>query len=407
MPGDEFDPRVFEHNDERFIADPYPFYAYMRRCSPRYRAAHLFGGAWLVFCHDDARQLLCDPRLSTSRARLPVAGLRAEQRAEFEDMFRAFDGWIAFNEDHRHLCMRQHALKAAVQLRPENLLPRVRRLIDTLMRQRAEPGRFDVMQDLATPLPGLALAELLGVPAADAPRLKSWSQDISRLYGSTNLAPQDIRPIRDSALALLGYLDEIARSDNHEGSLLHELMGMEVKGYRPGRSEAVAQVVMLLFAALEPTAYLVGNAIAALQAHPDQLALVQQEPELLDALVEETLRYDTPVQFVGRLVREAFTWKDCRMETGQVVLSYVASAHRDAGHYHQPDSFRLKRSDSQHLAFGQGAHYCLGAPAVRVIAAETLGAVLRHYPTLAPAPGAATRFNSNLGFRGRTSLVLC
>ncbi|RQQ60693.1 cytochrome P450 [Burkholderia stagnalis] len=401
----EFDPRVFEHNDAAFIADPYPFYAYMRQHMRRYRADHLFGGAWLMFAYRDACELLRDPRLSASRARLPVAGLPEAARHEFEDMFSVFDDWIAFNEFHRHMQMRRQAHKAMGRLMPEQLRPAVRRIVDGLLRERNEQDRIDVVTELAAPLPALVLAELLGVPRADAIQLKSWSDDIARLYGSTNLPLDEMRRIRRSALALLSYLDDRAVHGTG-GSVLDDLMAVEVDGYRPGRREAVAQAVMLLFAAIEPTAYLVGNAVAALQHFPDQLPLLHRNPDLVGALVEETLRYDTPVQFVGRLVREDFVWDSCRMREGQAVLCYVASAHRDSAHYRNPDRFDLMRGDARHLAFGHGTHYCLGDPAVRVIAGEALSAILRHFPSLTRDTNAPTVFNSNLGFRGRTSLTV-
>ncbi|NTZ05501.1 cytochrome P450 [Burkholderia metallica] len=405
MHGAEFDPRVFEHNDAAFFADPYPFYAYMRQHMHRYRAEHLFGGAWLMFGYHDIRELLQDPRLSTSRARLPIAGLPKAAWDEFEDMFSFFDGWIAFNEFHQHLKMRRQAHQAMALLMPTQLRPRVRRITNTLLRGRQDRDRLDVMTELATPLPALVLAELLGVPYADSVRLKAWSDDISRLYGSTNLPLDEIRRIRTSALALLAYLDDLAAHSDARGTLLGDLMNIEVDAYRPDRREAIAQVVMLLFAAIEPTAYLVGNAIAALQNHPEQLARLHQNLDLVGALVEETLRYDTPVQFVGRLVREDFLWNGCQMREGQVVLGYVASAHRDSTHYHDPDRFELGRSDARNLAFGCGTHYCLGAPTVRVVAEEALGAILRHFPSLTRTDTPAT-FNTNLGFRGRTSLVV-
>ncbi|MCA8257104.1 cytochrome P450 [Burkholderia sp. AU31624] len=402
----EFDPRIFEHNDDAFIADPYPFYAYMRQHMSRYRAEHLFGGAWLMFSYLDVCELLRAPWLSTSRARLPVKGLADATRSEFEDMFSVFDGWIAFNEFHQHMRMRRQAHSAMARLMPESLCPCVRRIIGSLLVERKDEHRLDVMAELATPLPALVLAELFGVPKSDAILLKAWADDISRLYGSTNLPLDEIRRIRSSALALLSYLDDLAKHPNSSHSLLGDLMNIEVDGYRPGRREAIAQAVMLLFAAIEPTAYLVGNAVAALQRHPEQLAILHRKPDLVGALVEETLRYDTPVQFVGRLVREDFVWKDCRMFEGQVVLCYVASAHRDSAHYHAPDQFNLMRDDVHHLAFGRGAHYCLGAPTVRIIAGEALGAVLRYFPGLGRAPDTKVAFNNNLGFRGRTSLTI-
>ncbi|WP_176016877.1 cytochrome P450 [Burkholderia sp. BCC0398] len=402
----EFDPRVFEHNDDAFIADPYPFYAYMRQHMGCYQADHLFGGAWLMFRYHDILELLHDQRLSTSRARLPVVGLAKSAQDEFDDIFSLFDDWIAFNEFHRHAQMRRQAQKAMAPLMPGQLRPRVRRITDALLREREDPNRLDVMTELATPLPVLVLAELLGVPYVDAGRIKTWSDDIARLYGSTNLPLDEIRRIRISALELIAYLDDLAIRCAPSDSLLGALMSIEVDGYRPGRREAIAQTVMLLFAAIEPTSYLVGNAVAALQNHPEQLARLHRSPGLAGALVTETLRYDTPVQFVGRLVRKDFLWNGCRMREGQVVLSYVASAHRDPEHYRAPNRFDLARSDARNLAFGCGAHYCLGAPTVRVIAEEALQAIVQNFPSLAPAPDTSISFNTNLGFRGRTSLAI-
>lgn len=398
---DAFDAAVFEHNDTRFIEDPYPFYAIMRERFPRYSAERLFGGALLFFRYDDIAKLLKDPRLSTSRARLPVAGLGSAQAAEFEPMFSSFDDWIAFNEFDQHRRMRRHAERTSAPLRIRELTPRVTRIVEELMADAGDA--IDVMSDLAFQLPGRVLAEVFGVPRHDVPQLITWSDDIAHLYGSTNLAAAEIRRIACSAGKLLGYLDRLADNAGPD-SLLTHMMSREVGGYRPTRAQAVAHCVMLLFAALEPTAYLVGNTVAALQEHPDQLEILRSRPALTANTVEEVLRYDTPVQFVGRIARQDFTYEDCRIRRGQAVLCYVASAHRDPACYDAPELLDVQRQRIRHLAFGRGAHLCLGASMVRVVATEAVRAIIREFPELSADRDGAVVWNTNLGFRGRRRL---
>ncbi|GAA0357709.1 cytochrome P450 [Streptomyces blastmyceticus] len=398
------DPEIFGHNKQEFIEDPYPFYAQMRSNQPIFRSPR-FDGAWMLFRHRDMIRLAIDPRLSSSRARLPAAKIPVPCRAEFEDMFTAFERWMAFKDGGCHRQRRRQAVWALAYLTEEHLTPLVREVAGQLRQQlKAEPA-VDVMGSFAEPLPALVIAELLRAPASMAPVLKGWADDIADLYGSTDLRVEDIRRIQGSALHLLDYLRSLATTGD-PASILAHIQAHSVDGYRPSQDQAIALCIQLMFAGMEPTRYLVGNAVRALNQHPGQLDLLRRQPNLMPGAVDEFLRYDTPVQFTARTAATSFTYEGHRISAGDPVLFYTASAHRDPEAWDRPDDLDITRSPNPHLGFGRGPHYCLGSTFARVVCQEALSVLLDEFPVLQLHRPQALDWNTNLGFRGYRSLYL-
>jgi cytochrome P450 len=180
----------------------------------------------------------------------------------------------------------------------------------------------------------------------------------------------------------------------------------ETGGFRFTPETAAAQGMLLMFAGLEPTRYLIGNAIRLLLAYPDQRDLLQANPALIPQAVEEFLRHSTPVQYIGRTAACSFTYKGNRIEQGQVVLLVVASANRDSTVFTDPDILNLARPANRHLSFGQGPHACIGAHLVRLQTTIALQTILTRFPRLTLREGAAPVWNNNLGFHGPASLLV-
>jgi hypothetical protein len=169
---------------------------------------------------------------------------------------------------------------------------------------------------------------------------------------------------------------------------------------------AAAQCMLLMFAGLEPTRYLIGNAIWALHQNPAQRRALAEDQDLLPVAVEEFLRHGTPVQYIGRMAATSFSYKGHRFKEGQLVLPYVGSANRDPAAFANPDTLDLSREPNPHLSFGAGPHACVGATLVRQQVQIALSLLLRRYPSLDVCPDTAPVWNTNLGFHGPTSLTV-
>ncbi len=386
--------------DPAMRPDPYPVLAGLREASPFTEA----GGALVVAGrHEDCSAILRDPRASSERNRslLSPPGLR-EQRAP---SFLSLDP-----PDHTRL--RRLVSQAFAPRVIARLAPRIREICGDLLTTAGPDGaagQIEVVSQLAYPLPVRIICELLGVPPADHARFAGWSASLAQ-----SLQPQFTEP--DPSLAARAeqargefaayFLELIAARRARPGDdLLSGLIRAEEDGQRLSEPELIATCVLLLVAGHETTVGLISNAILALLRHPDQLAALRADPGLAAGAVEETLRYDTPVQITGRVARGGMRVGDVSVPDGAVLMLLLAATGRDPGVFTDPDRFDIRRAPGPHLAFAAGPHYCLGAAlarlegtiAVREFAARVAG------PELDPA---GLTYKPNLNLRGPERLVV-
>jgi cytochrome P450 len=373
---------VFPYDDPEFVADPFPFYKELRGQGPVRRVVALRGiEAWLITRYDDGIAALSDPRFSSDLRdatdtrlmdRLPTT----ERESFMRSMIRVGP------PDHTRL--RRLVSKAFTARRVAALRPRIQEITDGLLDGVLPAGRADLVADLALPLPVTVISELLGVPAEDRSGFQKWTDvmlgqhpdhfDKDAMdeawrkmwyYLEDLLADKRARPADDLLSALIAARDG-------EGSL--------------DEDELVAMAFLLLVAGYITTVNLIGGGVAALLAHPDQLKLVRDDPGLLPGAVEEFLRYDGPVNpGVVRFPTEDVEIGGVPIPRGATVLIATAIADRDPSVFTDPDRLDVTRRENAHLAFGHGAHYCLGAPLARLEGEIAIGTVLRRLPNLALA----------------------
>ncbi|MFI1397962.1 cytochrome P450 [Streptomyces sp. NPDC020681] len=401
----EFDPAAFSLSNPDLIADPYPAYALMRSADPIHRSA-MYGGSWVLFAYEDVAALLCDPRLTNNRATLPLKALPAGQRAEFADIVPVLDNWVAFFDGSRHWMRRRH-MNQVCDLFTKDVLTRViQESIDMLLDRWN--GRHDVIADFARPLPAIVITRLLGSPWEDHEKLAAWSDRIAYLFGASALTVDDLRAGQAALHAFASYLREQAHEAMCTGAttMVTRMTSETTREFSFTVEEACAQAMLLMFAGVEPTRYLIGNAVHALDASPRQRRLVTFSERTRAIAVEEFLRHGTPVQYIGRMAAEDFTYKGHRIEAGQPVLLYVGSANRDAAQFPDPEVLDLTRRPNLHLALGKGPHNCIGAFLVRVQTAMALHSLLTRFPDLRVVKETAPISNTNLGFHGFNSLTV-
>ncbi|WP_413101624.1 cytochrome P450 family protein [Streptomyces sp. Inha503] len=390
QPRDSSAPTLFTWE---FATDPYPAYAWLRDHAPVHRTTLPSGvDAWLVTRYADARRALADPRLSKNPQRHSAAahargkvGIPGERRAELMTHLLNIDP-----PDHTRL--RRLVSKAFTPRRVAAFAPRVRTLTDQLIDAFEERGGADLIHEFAFPLPIYAICDLLGVPREDQDDFRDWAGAMIRHGGGPRGGvARAVKRIR----AYLGELIhrkrlELAeRGEEEDGEdLISGLIRASDHGEHLTENEAAAMAFILLFAGFETTVNLIGNGVYALLRHPEQRALMQRALEegderLLAAGVEELLRYDGPVEIATwRFATEPVTLAGQRIAEGEPVLVVLAAADRDPERFAEPDVLDLTRRDNQHLGYGHGIHYCLGAPLARLEAQTAIATLLRRLPGL-------------------------
>lgn len=402
-----FRPESFRLSNPELFRDPYPAYRMLREQAPVHYSS-MYGGSWVLSAYDDVAALLQDPRLTNDRATLPLMALPAGQRGEFSDIVAALKDWVAFFDGEPHAVQRQHMDQVFRILAPSRMLPVIQEVVDHLIDAWGTRNRVDLVADFARPLPAMVITRLLGAPAADHELLARWSDDIAYLFGASDLTLTDVRRGQASIHAFAGYLEDLATqvAGSKPGSLLGRLLSSETAGFRFTEAQARAQCMLLMFAGLEPTRYLVANAVWSLDEHPDQKAMLLSDPRLWTAAVEEFLRHDTPVQYIGRMAAESFEYRGHHIEKGQVVMLLAGSANRDPKRFPEPDRLDIRRAPNPHLAFGRGPHHCIGAGLVRLQTKVALRALFDRVPDLRICQVPTPVWNTNLGFHGFHSLTV-
>jgi cytochrome P450 PksS len=305
--------------------------------------------------------------------------------------------------DHTRLRALVH--KAFTPRRVEQLRGRIQTLVDDLLTAARGKREIELVADLALPLPATVIADLLGVPSSDRRRFHRWSARIVAISSG-----RDMVLAVHSVLAFMRYLRRLCaqRRTQPQDDLVTALNEAEEAGDVLSEDELLAMVFLLLVAGHETTVNLIASGTLALLQHPEQLARLRDDPASIRTAIEELLRYTSPVEMATeRYARDDVALAGVAIPRGDLVLGVLGSANRDSAQFAHPDALDVVREPNRHLAFGQGAHYCLGAPLARLegqIAIETL---LRRLPDvrLARAPE-SLRWRRGLTLRGLETLPL-
>jgi cytochrome P450 len=349
-----------------FVANPYPVYAELRAAGRIHY--HEETNQWIVPHHGDVSALLRDRRFG--RTYHHVATHAEMGRPEDPDSTRPF--WhlirngILDMEPPDHTRVRRLVAKAFTPKMVEGLRPTIRRLMDGLVDRVDGAGEFDLIREIAEPLPVTVIAELLGIPEPDRHHLRPWSAEICRMY-ELNPTEEDARAASAASVAFSEYLRGLIgerRKDPAE-DLITELVHVVDEGDRLTEDEMIGTCVLILNAGHEATVNVTGNGWWALFRNPDQLALLRRDPALVPRAVEELMRYDTPLQMFERWVLEDAEICGALVPKGQELALLFGSANHDPAAFDRPDDLDLNRHHNPHMSFGAGIHFCLGAPLAR------------------------------------------
>ncbi|MFJ2742630.1 cytochrome P450 [Streptomyces sp. NPDC087440] len=391
-----------------FATDPYPAYAWLREHAPVHRTRLPSGvEAWLVTRYADAKQALADQRLSKNPANHAGSahakgktGIPGERSADLMTHLLNIDP-----PDHTRL--RRLVSKAFTPRTVAEFAPRVQELTDRLIDNFAGEGSADLIHEFAFPLPIYAICDLLGVPREDQDDFRDWAGMMIRHGGGPRGG------VARSVKKMRNYLAELIHRKREDlgDDLISNLIRASDHGEHLTENEAAAMAFILLFAGFETTVNLIGNGVYALLRNPEQrerlqAALAAGDTGLLATGVEELLRYDGPVELATwRYATEALTLGGQEIGEGDPVLVVLAAADRDPERFQHPDTLDLSRRDNQHLGYGHGIHYCLGAPLARLEAQTALATLLTRLPDLRlAAEPADLRWRGGLIMRGLRTL---
>jgi cytochrome P450 len=383
-------------------ANPYPAYSRIRECGPL-QFPDMTLNVFSSF--QDCDDVLRHPSSASDRLKSTAAQREIAEGAEARPI--GPPGFL-FLDPPDHTRLRKLVSKAFAPKVVKALEPDITALVDSLLDKATAAGRFEVIDDLAYPLPVAVICRLLGVPIEDEPQFSQASALLAAaldpVISFTGQAPDSVDEMFQAGLWLRGYLrDLIARRRSDPGDdLMSALIHVEESGDQLTEEEVIATCNLLLVAGHETTVNLIANAILAMLRHPTQWAALSADPQRVSAVVEETMRYDPPVQLMGRIAADDMTIGDTTVPKGDVMMLLLAAAHHDPAAVDRPDEFDPDRETIRHLGFGKGPHFCLGAPLARLEAAVALSKVTARFPQarLAGEP----QYKPNLTLRGMASL---
>jgi len=344
--------------------------------------ARYFNGApiWLVSRYEDIRAVLQDPGISSnphSRAADGFPDVAAGQPAAFRPYAKLSIGTMD-PPDHSRL----HRLlsQAFNPRRVQQLRPRIQQLTDDLLDRRPGSDEVDLLEFLAYPLPISVICELIGVPPEQRERWSGWTQEL------TWATPDRIAAAAGGIVEDARRLIALRRADP-AGDLLSELVSAHDRDAgRLSDDELVSMVITFLYVGHETTVQLIGNGVFALLTHPDQLALLRDRPDLLPHAIDELLRFFSPMDIgVPRFTTEPVEIGGVRIPAGETIQVVYAAGNRDPERFGDPEQLDITRADDQHLAFGWGPHYCLGAALAKAQGEIAIGSLIRRHPGLALA----------------------
>jgi cytochrome P450 len=384
--------------DPSFQADPYPAYAPLVAGPPRHLAAGL--PVVLVARYADVVAVARDHASFSSSLPRNMIPPGADPFGGAPTM--------PFSDPPVHSRLRRLVARDFSPRRIAALEPRIAEITRQLLDNNARGGSFEAMSAFADQLPVVIIAEMLGVPTVDRERFRSWSDAIaSNSVTTPGIPPAPI--VVEAVAALRAYFnDAINRRRVERGDdLISALVTAHDDAEALSTDELLAFVILLLIAGNETTTNLIGNGLLALARNPDQYQRLKKDRDLVPAAVEEMLRYDSPVQTLLRFATRDIEIGGTAIPAGTVVATMFGAANRDPAQFPEPNRFDVGRTPNDHVAFGEGIHFCLGAPLARLEARLAFEAIVERFATVALTdPAAELSYRGSFITRGLKRLPL-
>lgn len=363
-----------------FKADPFPFLTHLRASEPVYRTTLPDGTpVWLLTRYNDVLTLLRDERFAKNR-RSALTPEQARKLPWTPPMFRPLERNMLDLDPPDHTRLRSLVHKAFAPQLVDKMKTRVQALADELLVIVGPRGEMDLIKEYALPLPMTIITEILGVPTKDRDNFYKWSNAVVSLS-----SPSPTLSVIPGVWRFIRYLRRFFKVRRREprDDLVSALIRAEEAGDKLSEDELLAMVFLLLIAGQETTVNLIGNGMLALLQNPRQMERLRGDPSLIKSAVEELLRYTSPVLMTTeRYALDNATMHDVTIPRGEMILGVIGSANRDETVFDNPNELNLAREPNKHLSFGQGIHFCLGAPLARMEAQIAINTLVERVPNL-------------------------
>jgi pimeloyl-[acyl-carrier protein] synthase len=382
----------------------YPLYRRLRELAPVHHTTNeRLHHTWVVTSFDESMAVFRSQSAVNDPATCEIFNNGGSGGAFYQTM-RAM---MVFLESADHDRLRRLVIPSFTPRSIDRLRPLTQQIADGLLDAVIADREMELVAQFAYPLPIRVIANILGIPASDHPLIEALAWDFARAGDLAALTPEIVRRGDDAAAGFADHFGRMVELRRREplDDVLSALAGAESDGDRLSGGEIVATAVLLMQAGHETTADLVGNAMVALFRHPDQLRLLQRNPEITKIAVEEFLRYDGSVQLNHRLLLEDMQVGPYRIPAGEVVAIFLGAANRDPARFADPDRLDLTRAPAPHVGFSYGAYYCVGASLARTETHVALRTLLDRLPEV--HPGAETfQWRNTLTLRGPQELAV-
>ena len=389
------------------VADPYPALAVLRESDPvHWSDAHR---GWLITRYDDVADGLKDHRrLSSDRIGPLLAKMSPERRDEIGTVMELLQDFMITKDPPEHGRLRRLVTRAFRPARVEAMERRITAIADELLSQFIDAGETDFATRIAYPFPATVIAELIGAPPEDRPRLQRWSDDLALVaLGSGGQVHPDRHARAQVGLEqMLDYFDErIAHAQRHPGEdMISGLLEGDGAGNVLTHEEMKSMCALMLFGGHETTTGLLSSGLWMLSRAPEQLEHLKADPGArAGAAVEEMLRFEPSVKLIIRRATEDYELRTKHISAGDRVHLVISAANRDPAKFENPDEIDIARSPNPHLAFGKGIHACIGSQLARIEARVMFTRMFERLPDLSVSDQPAS-WHHSAGSRSLASL---
>lgn len=389
-----------------FARDPYAIYARMRDEHPIYYYKEW--DMYLLSTYEDIATLVNDRRfvrtLDHVKSTQEVTARRAaENWQSTPNLSRFVRINILDSEGEYHDRLRKLVFRIFTPARVHALRDVVQEHVDRRINAIIDLRSMDFIEDFSAQIPGYIIGRLLGVPEPDRPRLRVWSENIVQFF-EPERSDEQIQLAEETTTEFADYLNKLAlqRRSNPEDDLISELIAAKSEG-KLNEDEFISTCMLILMGGHGSTIDVSGNGMLALLRHPQQLELLKNDPAVIKTAVQEMFRYDPPLPFFHRFLLEDMEYKGRSYKKGTKFGVLYASANRDPAQFNNPDSFDVSREPNRHLAFGIGAHFCLGNHLARLNMDIMFTSLLKNIPNIRLAIG-QPEFRIGLTSRGLRAL---
>ena len=390
---------------EGFLDNPYPIYRRFLNEGPIHYIDYARRGVWAVFRYAECSTIVRDMRLSAKRAGALLLSLPPEQREQFAPLVRMLGLWMLFIDPPQHSRLRKLMNKGFSTPVVESLRPQVESIVDRMLMSLRDVSEVDLLKELAYPLPVRVIAEMLGISHAMHNQIMEWTDAVAVILGTPNRTVDQTQAAQNAVLNLTDFFREaVAERRKRRGQdLISLLLDIEEDGEILTEEELYAQCVLLIGAGHETTRNLIGNGMYTLLRHPEAMDELRENPQNIRMAVEELLRYESPVQYAARIAKEEVEICGVRLRQGELVMFVNAAANRDPLQFKDPDHLDLKRVNNPHLAFGAGAHFCIGNQLARLEGQVAILKLTQQFPQMRLAQE-QVEWVPNFGLRGLKTL---